>query len=160
MHYWILLSVSASSGVAEETNAGVAFSVALSAALSAGEGDLQCVSVTFLLCLLHQVIFTVRETHLHFLFPGGPVCGGCFPGVSVEAQRFEVTIADVLAPQLRASGRSLPCHQLTVQKVLGDASVFHAADVAQPSHVSLFEEGEHGWDVCSFEHCTVFHLVS
>ena len=56
----------------------------------------------------------MRETFVHFLCPGGPVCGGCFPGVSVDAQRFEVALAGVFVPLLWASGRSLPCHQLTV----------------------------------------------
>ena len=72
------------------------------------------------------------------LFPGRPVCGCYFPGVGVHAQRFEVVLAGVLVLQLRASGWSLPCHQLTIEKVLGDASVFHAVDVAQPSHASHF----------------------
>ena len=143
---------------AEETDAGVAMSVAF----SASEGGRRSVSMEletclpvrpFFLCLLRQVLFEARETLVHFLFPGGPVCYGCFPG-------FEFVLAGVLVPQLRASGRSLPCHQLTIEKVLGDASVFHAADVAQPSHASLFEEGEHGRDACSFEHCAVCHLVS
>ena len=78
-----------------------------------------------------------RETLVRFLFPGGPVCGGCFPGVGVHAQCFEISLAGVLVMQLRASGWSLSCHQLTIEKVLGDAPVFHAADVAQPSHASL-----------------------
>ena len=78
-----------------------------------------------------------RETLLHFLFPGGPVCGGYFTGVDVDTQLFEVALAVVLVPQLQGSGRPPPCHQLTMEKVLGDASVFHAADVAQPSHASL-----------------------
>ena len=95
---------------------------------------------------------------MHFLYPGGPVCGGCFLCVRVHAQRFEVGLAGVLVPQLWASGWSLPCHQLTVVKVLGIASDFHAADVDQPSH--SFAEGERGWDACSFEHCAVCHLVS
>ena len=63
---------------------------------------------------LRQVILEARETLVHFLFPGGPVCGGCIPGVGVDAQRFEVALA---------SGWSLPFHQLTVEKVLADASV-------------------------------------
>ena len=86
------------------------------------------------------------------MFPGGPVCGCCFPGVGVDAQRFEVALAGVPVPQLQVSGLSLPCHQLTIEKILGDASANLAADVAQPFHVSLFEEGEHGRDACSFEH--------
>ena len=80
--------------------------------------------------------------------------------VGVDAQRFGVALAGVLVPQLRASGRSLPCHQLTAEKVLGCACVFHAADVAQPSRASLFEEGEHGRVACSFEQCVVCHFVS
>ena len=59
-------------------------------------------------------------------------------------------LADVLVPQLRVSGQSLPCHQLTIED-LGDVSILHMADVAQPSHASLFMEGEHGRDACSFE---------
>ena len=71
-----------------------------------------------------------------------------------------VELADVIVPQLRASGRSFPCQQLIIEKVLGDESVFHAADVVQPSHASLFEEGEHVRDAFSFKHCVVGHLVS
>ena len=45
-----------------------------------------------------------REPLLHFLFPGGSVCGGCFPcvGNGVDAQSFEVALTGVLVPQLRA----------------------------------------------------------
>ena len=58
----------------EETDAGVAFSVEL----SADEGGRRSVSVElclparhFVLCLLRQVLLNERETLLHFLFPGG-----------------------------------------------------------------------------------------
>ena len=85
---------------------------------------------------------------------------GCFPCVGVDDQRLEVVLASALVTQLRASCRSLPCHQLTIEKVLGDESVFHAVGVAQPSHASLFAEGEHVRDAFSFEHCVVCHLDS
>ena len=53
-----------------------------------------------------------------------------------------------------------PAHQLTVEKVLGDTSVFHAAEVAQLYHEYLFEEGAHSQYACSFGHCVACHLVS
>ena len=81
-------------------------------------------------------------------------------GVGVYAQHFEVAFTGVLAPQLQASGWSLTCHQLIVEKILWDVSIFHVTDVAQPSHASLFVEGEHGQDACSLEHCAVYHVVS
>ena len=83
------------------------------------------------------VILEARGALVHFLFPGGPVCGRCFPGVGVQVHRFEVALAGVRVPQLRASGRSLPRQQLTVQQALGDASVLYAADVARPSPASV-----------------------
>ena len=63
-------------------------------------------------------------------FTSEPVCGGCFPGVGVDAQSFEVALADVLVPQLRASGRSLPCHQLRVTIEIEGQLAFNAQSTA------------------------------
>ena len=86
------LSVSASFGVSEETDAGMTFSVKVVAGLSAW-------SYTFLRDLFSSACCArfssnrERETLLYFLFLGGPICGGCFPGVSVDAQTFDVFLS-------------------------------------------------------------------
>ena len=84
--------------------------------------DLSSLAVSFV-SRLHQVHFEDRETFLHLLFPSGPVCGGSasVPGVGVDAQSFEVALAASCpcTAVCGRPGRSLPCHQLTVEKVLG-----------------------------------------
>ena len=98
-------SVSASSGVAEETDAGVAFPVALSAGED-GRRSASSVSSCVTLSPLPAASGSLqreRETFLHFLFPGGPVCGGCFLGVGVDAQSVEVALADFFFGRLIGS---------------------------------------------------------
>ena len=85
--------------------------------------------------------FKESETLLHFLFSGGPVCGGYFPGVGVDAQSFEVAFEMSLP---RSCGRPCDRRGPTIPCV----SVWGGWTW---SHASLFEEGEHGWDACSFE---------
>ena len=65
------------------------------------------------------------------------------PGHSVDADSLHISCADIFISQVRAAGGSPPQCQLTVDDVFWNVTIFHTADMNQPTQSALSEQGVH-----------------
>ena len=72
---------------------------------------------------------------------GGPplwaVCCQFLPVPEVDVESLHVPLADIAEAELRAACSSLSSSKLAVEDILGDSSILHTADVAEPAKPAL-----------------------
>ena len=132
--------------MAEKTNVGVAVFVADNTYVCGcgSDGAAALLSACSLVrCCSHQSVFPCLEVLLQGTPPPCTISCKTLPGHSVDADSLHISCADIFISQVRADSGSPPQCQLTVEDVFWDATIFHTANMTQPTQSALSEQGVH-----------------
>ena len=81
------------------------------------------------------------------------------PGHSVDVDSLHISCAYIFITQVRAAGGSAPQCQLTVENVFWNATIFHTADMTQPSESALSEQSVHTGKTSTIQDTSVGYIV-
>lgn len=95
--------------------------------------------------MLISAVHTLSSLSTGLLSSDSAVCSCSFPTCWVDVACLQVTFADMLVPKDRPSFRFEAGGELSIQQVLGDLAILHAAGVAKPAQPPLCEQSEHVW---------------
>ena len=73
------------------------------------------------------------------------VCSYSFPTCWIDVAYLQISFTDVFEVKNRPSCRSGDSSKLTIQHVLGDLAILHAADMTKPVQAPLGKQGKHAW---------------
>ena len=98
------------------------------------------------------MILSLLLTHLNTCLDDWPptvvVCSYSFPACWIDVACLQISFTDVFEVKNRPSSRPGASGKLTVQRVLGNLAILHAADMTKPAQVPLGKQGKHAWYCC------------
>ena len=146
----------------EKTNAGVAVFVADNTYRCGLRSDGAAAipsACSLVRCSRHQCVFPCIEVLLQDTPPPYTISCMALPGHGVDVDSLHISYGDIFISQVRAAGGSPPQRQLTVEDVLWNATILHAAHVTQPSQCALSKQSVHSGKTSTRQDISVGYFV-
>ena len=109
------------------------------------------------------LILSLLLTHLNVCLddrpPTAAVCSYSFPAYWIDDACLQISFTYVFEAKNMPSCRSGASGKLSIQHVLGDSSILHAADVTKPAQVPLGKQSKHAWYSCLSQDVLVWNIV-
>ena len=122
-----------------------------------------CFPLLSVLFLHFPLILSLLLAHLNTCLDDWPPtavgCSYSFQAWWIDVACLQISFTDVFEAENRLSCRSGASGELTIQHVLGDSSILHAADVTKPAQAPLGKQSKHAWYSCLSQDILVWEMV-
>ena len=102
----------------------------------------------FLLGCTHPFFFSNCNTISNFLSSSVPILGSFLKSFEFHVSSLHISLTDILKSQMRTSSCTGPLCELSEKDILRNPTIWHAADVSQPSESAFGEHVVHCGHVC------------